>query len=74
MDNHLSEFELMEGGQRGGRKLCSGTSDDVLTQWSPWSVTGGNKPEYGVLRFEESLRLCGSKWLWDIMKVYFFSY
>ena len=35
MDNHLSEFELMEGGQRGGRQLCSGTSDNGLTQWSP---------------------------------------
>ena len=35
MDNDLSEFELMEGGKRGGRQLCSGTSDNGLTQWSP---------------------------------------
>ena len=32
MDNHLSEFDLMEGGQRGGRELCSSRSDNGLTQ------------------------------------------
>ena len=30
MDNHLSEFDLMESGQRGARLGCSRTSDNLM--------------------------------------------
>ena len=30
MDNHLSEFDLMENGQRGARLGCNGTSDNLM--------------------------------------------
>ena len=30
MDNHLSEFDLMESGQRGARLGCSEASDNLM--------------------------------------------